>query len=197
MNKYVKEDLEKLIVIENKSYEEIGRIYNVSGVAIKKAAQRLNIKLDQRRSINETETFSKGIYKNDIGKCVNCNDEFVEYASKKNIYCSVKCQHEYQHKKAYEEFLKGNDNLQRANYSCAPFKPDILKEQNGKCIICGLDDKWNGKILIFVLDHIDGDASHNTRENLRMVCPNCDSQLDTYKSKNKNGARYQYRYKNK
>lgn len=40
-----------------------------------------------------------------------------------------------------------------------------------------------------VLDHIDGDASNNTRENFRCVCPNCDSQLDTYKSKNKNSAR--------
>lgn len=45
-----------------------------------------------------------------------------------------------------------------------------------------------------ILDHIDGDASHNTRENLRCVCPNCDSQLDTYKSKNKNGSRSYYRY---
>jgi hypothetical protein len=27
------------------------------------------------------------------------------------------------------------------------------------------------------------------RNNLRLVCHNCDSQLDTYKSKNKNSAR--------
>jgi len=32
------------------------------------------------------------------------------------------------------------------------------------------------------------------RENYRCVCPNCDSQLDTYKSKNKNSAR-ETRYK--
>lgn len=42
---------------------------------------------------------------------------------------------------------------------------------------------------------IDGNASNNRRDNLRCICPNCDSQLDTYKSKNKNGARYYYRYK--
>ena len=45
------------------------------------------------------------------------------------------------------------------------------------------------------VDHIDGNASNNRRDNLRCICPNCDSQLDTYKSKNKNGARYYYRYK--
>lgn len=48
---------------------------------------------------------------------------------------------------------------------------------------------WNNKPINFILDHIDGDASNNLEENLRLICPNCDSQLDTYKSKNKNSAR--------
>ena len=65
----------------------------------------------------------------------------------------------------------------------------ILQDQNYKCAICGLDNVWNGKQLNFILDHIDEDASNSSRENLRLVCPNCDSQLDTYKSKNKNSAR--------
>lgn len=65
----------------------------------------------------------------------------------------------------------------------------ILKSQNGCCNICGMSDSWNGKNLVFILDHIDGDASNNCRENLRLICPNCDSQLPTYKSKNKHSAR--------
>lgn len=65
----------------------------------------------------------------------------------------------------------------------------IKKLQNNKCAICGLEDNWNGKELHFILDHIDGDASNNWKDNLRLICPNCDSQLDTYKSKNKNSAR--------
>lgn len=43
--------------------------------------------------------------------------------------------------------------------------------------------------LIFVLDHIDGDASNNLRVNLRLVCPNCDSQLPTYKNRNRGNGR--------
>ena len=46
---------------------------------------------------------------------------------------------------------------------------------------------------MFIVDHIDGKASNNRRDNLRCICPNCDSQLDTYKSKNKNSARAKYR----
>lgn len=39
MNKYTKEELEKLILQEKISYEKIGKIYNVSGNAIKKSAK--------------------------------------------------------------------------------------------------------------------------------------------------------------
>ena len=65
----------------------------------------------------------------------------------------------------------------------------ILNEQECKCAICGISNIWNDKELKFVLDHIDGDAANSCRENLRLICPNCDSQLDTFKSKNKQSAR--------
>lgn len=65
----------------------------------------------------------------------------------------------------------------------------IFKSQNCQCAICGVPNVWNGKELKFVLDHINGDASNNKKENLRLICPNCDSQLETFKSKNKNSAR--------
>lgn len=65
----------------------------------------------------------------------------------------------------------------------------ILQEQEYKCAICGIHNSWNGKSLNFVLDHINGDASDSCRENVRLICPNCDSQLDTFKSRNKNSAR--------
>jgi heterodisulfide reductase subunit B len=64
-----------------------------------------------------------------------------------------------------------------------------LKKQDNECAICGIYNQWNGQALHFILDHIDGDASNNFEDNLRLICPNCDSQLDTYKSRNKNSAR--------
>ena len=71
--------------------------------------------------------------------------------------------------------------------SKAQRKRRLLFEQNNRCAICGIEPTWNGKALTFHYDHIDGKkatAYDNRRENLRMICPNCDSQTDTYCSKN-------------
>jgi hypothetical protein len=57
-----KEALEKLIK-EGVSYERIGRQYDVSGNAVKKAARKMGIELEQKREINPSETFNKGKFK--------------------------------------------------------------------------------------------------------------------------------------
>ena len=99
------------------------------------------------------------------------------------------------YKIGYNKILIGDSSIMRANYVLSQFKLDIIKEQNGVCAICGMPQEWNNKPLVFILDHIDGHASNNKRDNLRCICPNCDSQLDTYKSKNKCGERSYYRYR--
>lgn len=81
-----------------------------------------------------------------------------------------------------------------AKYDPGAYKQDIINEQDGKCVICGCKQEHNGKPLVFILDHIDGHAANNKRENLRCICPNCDSQLDTYKSKNKKSDREYYHF---
>lgn len=60
----------------------------------------------------------------------------------------------------------------------------ILAEQNFKCNICNMKMLWNGKLLLFQLDHISGDRQNESRENLQLICPNCHSQTDTYCGKN-------------
>lgn len=48
------------------------------------------------------------------------------------------------------------------------------------CSECGAGTLWQEKLLVLHVDHIDGDASNNVRENLRFLCPNCHSQTSTY-----------------
>jgi hypothetical protein len=198
--KYVKEQLEKYINVDKLSYREIGRIYSVSDTYIKKVAKKLGIELP-RKSIFPPGFVpaNKGIRKERIDKpkyCKTCNNEIILHGKK---YCSKKCQNTEKSQKVYKDFLENNEKYCRSNYSPKSLKKFFLQEQNNCCAICEIKDAWNNKKLVFVVDHIDGNAANNKRDNLRLICPNCDSQLDTYKSKNKNSARkerYLLNYKN-
>lgn len=55
-----------------------------------------------------------------------------------------------------------------------------------KCEVCGLSD-WLGKKISLELDHKDGNRYNHNLNNLQILCPNCHSQTDTYRGKNKSG----------
>ncbi len=52
-----------------------------------------------------------------------------------------------------------------------------------RCDECGLTD-WRGRPLSIHIDHINGVRGDNRLENLRMLCPNCHSQTDTFGGRN-------------
>lgn len=59
----------------------------------------------------------------------------------------------------------------------------IKNEQKSECSSCHLS-KWLEKEIVLELHHIDGNKFNNSRSNLTMLCPNCHSQTDNWKSKN-------------
>ena len=129
--------------------------------------------------------------------CINCGKETSWGNSKANKYCDNGCQQSHRRSAILQEWLSGT----YFNKKGTP--PDVAKEwiraqQGNKCLICGITD-WNGKPIVFQFDHIDGNPDHNTKENIRMVCPNCHSQTETYGVKNKNSKnsrRNRYRREN-
>jgi len=186
-DKYKKEDLEKYIFEDKLSYREIGRIYGVSDTYIKKVAGKLGISLRKRKNFpKDFVPHNKGIKK--VIECKNCGKLVENLSWNKQKFCNHKCSSDYVTYKKYEDYLKDQKSfcyIRNMDF----IKQHLLIEQDNKCLICGIKNEWNNKPMIFILDHIDGSANNNMKSNLRLICHNCDSQLDTYKSKNKNSKR--------
>ena len=51
------------------------------------------------------------------------------------------------------------------------------------CAECNVGEEWNGKPLVLQLDHINGIFNDHRLENLRLLCPNCHSQTETFSGK--------------
>jgi len=53
-----------------------------------------------------------------------------------------------------------------------------------ECAFCGQKPEWNGKSLLLIPDHKNGNFWDNRSENLEFLCPNCHSQTSTYCGRN-------------
>lgn len=71
-------------------------------------------------------------------------------------------------------------------------KKRILNKEllTNECQICGIKPEWNGKVLILQIDHINGVNNDHRLENLRLLCPNCHSQTETFCHKNRKRKTY-------
>ena len=79
------------------------------------------------------------------------------------------------------------DKIMSSKYSDLKFeqlRKRVLIEQEGKCNCCGISE-WMGKPLTLELEHKDGNHFNNQRGNLEMICPNCHSQTETWRGRNK------------
>lgn len=130
-------------------------------------------------------------------ECLGCGVAIPKRGSLVRYYCSNRCQRALERRQKTERWLATGEAFV-ATTQDHYVRSYIAEQQQGLCAICAMANVWNGLPLRFVLDHIDGNSTNNRRENLRLVCPNCDSQLPTFKSRNRGKGRHvrRVRYEN-
>ena len=103
-------------------------------------------------------------YSHFTGKAWNKNPENPVYKDK---YLPKLCEH---------------SSLSSANVKELVYR---LGLKENKCEICGITE-WLGNPIVCELHHINGDSTDNRIENLQILCPNCHSQTDNFRSRNRN-----------
>ena len=119
-------------------------------------------------------------YKKVTWECLSCNKQLDSYVKK---YCDNVCQKDRQYKaetkpRFEKGLIKDRNTLRR-----------LLNIERGTvCSVCNIVE-WNGKKIVLEVDHVDGNADNNMPDNLRLICPNCHSQTETYNGANKGNGR--------
>lgn len=112
--------------------------------------------------------------------------------SKQGKYCSDECYKKHLYEKKTKNWNAKKADIEKTGMFPVE-KPNLetdrkiarkyIEEKTGHvCSICGRS-KWNGNPIPLVVDHSDGNAMNHQVKNLRLVCPNCDAMLPTFKNR--------------
>jgi hypothetical protein len=119
--------------------------------------------------------------------CIYCLQPFQYHSKSSKKYCSKICL--ISHKEHKIKTIGFGNGFYHNN----SIRKYFISNYGNKCMICNLNaDNWNGKPITLIVDHINGKGNDNTLDNLRIICPNCDCQLPTYKAKNKGNSSRSY-----
>ena len=72
--------------------------------------------------------------------------------------------------------------VEHSSYCRTDLKKRLFREglKQPVCELCGQGEIWRGRRMSLILDHVNGRATDNRLDNLRVVCPNCAATLDTH-----------------
>lgn len=127
-----------------------------------------------------------------IVTCLHCDKQTEQNKhSSKGKFCDNKCQADYQYTQFIERWKRGDETgLVGKKGISLHVRRYIFEKFDSKCVQCG----WckahpvDGRIPLEV-DHIDGDWTNTTEDNLRLLCPCCHSLTPTYKNRNRKSSR--------
>lgn len=125
--------------------------------------------------------------------CLNCKKLLINKHSK---FCSSQCFTDWQYKKRVSLWLSGELSGLYGESVSTYVRKYLIETRGEKCEKCG----WN-KInpitekVPLTINHIDGNYTHNSENNLELLCPNCHSLTPNYGSLNKGYGRINRRVK--
>ena len=79
-------------------------------------------------------------------------------------------------RKPWSEVFRKGSSMNNTSLMKRLLRSGKLKYECSECRL----STWKNKPIRLVLDHINGDNTDCREENLRLLCPNCDSQTDTF-----------------
>jgi len=160
MEKNVLEQLSK-----NNTQRAIARELQVSQTTVRYWLHKFGLKTRGHKKVHLKRT------------CLYCGSEISYNVRGQPKFCCFSCSTKYRMRLSKEKLGQGVLHLQT-------LRRILINEFGQKCQICN-KSRWNGKDIPIIVDHINGDPTNDSLKNLRLVCPNCDAQLPTYKRKNK------------
>lgn len=129
---------------------------------------------------------SEGLSKKEIAKRLGCDHDTlnrylnhfgIEYKGLQNW--AKGRTYKSSHYIPYAEYIQGK------SVQTNKLRIKLLTEgvKQAVCESCG-NDSWQGVPIPLEVHHIDGDKTHNTLDNLQILCPNCHALTSTYRGKN-------------
>lgn len=167
----------KIMLEQGLSYKEISAKTKLTKATISYHAKKLGMSNPRKETDLEilTKLYESGLSVAESAKRLGIGKDSAAKALKKNKV-AIRSNKADIEKMFIENSAVGRNAVKRRLLS-----EGILEN---KCSECGLDPNWNGKPIVMVLDHINGVNNDNRVENLRLLCPNCNSQTPTFAGRN-------------